>query len=224
MASALPRPDVSQYSNVPADFNQANYVAQVPLDGVVSKTTVTQTRFGGGSEFGSGSNQFGVSQGLSSGGSFSSGSSGSSSGSSSGFSSGGAQTYSVGGGSSGSYSSGSAGGGGGFVQGIDASYGLAQATGSSFELLDAKTLATIQARFSDNDKYTNIQTEYITQAPIVSKHFYALAAPADDEIEAKQTIRLPAPQKQYKVIFIKAPSGPNLRAGAQAPAVQVSWI
>lgn len=220
MASALPRPDVSQYSNVPADFNQANYVAQVPLDGVVSKTTVTQTRFGGGgAEFGSGSNQFGVSQGLSSGGSFSSGSSGSSSG----FSSGGAQTYSVGGGSSGSFGSGSA-GGAGFVQGIDASYGLAQATGGGFELLDAKTLATIQARFSDNEKYTNIQTEYITQAPVVSKHFYALAAPAEDEIEAKQTIRLPAPQKQYKVIFIKAPSGPNLRAGAAAPAVQVSSI
>lgn len=203
MASAYPRPDVSQYSNVPADFNQANYVAQAPLDGVV-KTTVTQTRFGGGADFGSGSNQYGLTTGSLGGGS-----------SSNSYSSGGSQQYSSGGSSGGS-------GAAGFVQGIDASYGLAQATGGSFEVLDAKTLATIQARFSDNERYTNVQTEYITQAPIVSKHFYALAAPAEDEIEAKQTIRLPAPQKQYKVIFIKAPSGPNLRAGANAPAVQVS--
>lgn len=217
LASAYPRPDVSLHTNVPLDFNQANYVSSVPV-----QTTVTQTRFSSGGDGLSGVEYVAGGSGQS----YSLGGGGSttyqSGGGSSSYSSGGSSSYSSGGGAALVGSSG-VGGGANFVQTIDSSrYGLAQAQGSSFELLDAQTLATIQARFADNDRVAHIQTEYVTQAPIVSKHFYALAAPADDDIEAKQTIRLPAPQKQYKVIFIKAPSGPSLAAGALPPQVQVS--
>ena len=55
-------------------------------------------------------------------------------------------------------------------------------------------------------------------AAIVQKHIYVHVPPPDqDEIRVQRPIPIAAPQKHYKIIFIKAPSPPQY----QAPIIPV---
>lgn len=55
----------------------------------------------------------------------------------------------------------------------------------------------------------NYQSGYTNQAPIINKHVYVHVAPEEpEEVAFKPPAPLPPPVKNYKIIFIKAPSPP----------------
>lgn len=57
--------------------------------------------------------------------------------------------------------------------------------------------------------------------PIITKSFYVHAAPEEDESRAEQPITVVRPQKNYKVIFIKAPHQSSSAARIAAQRTQV---
>lgn len=57
--------------------------------------------------------------------------------------------------------------------------------------------------------------------PIITKSFYVHAAPEEDESRAAQPITVVRPQKNYKVIFIKAPHQSSSAARIAAQRTQV---
>ena len=54
--------------------------------------------------------------------------------------------------------------------------------------------------------------------PIITKHFYVHAAPEEEEQSVQIKEQIVRPQKNYKIIFIKAPSSGVNQAAQQAAA------
>lgn len=62
------------------------------------------------------------------------------------------------------------------------------------------------------DKYLPPESEQ--QAPLINKQFYTISAPEDGATKSKHLV-LGKPQKNYRVIFIKAPTPDNLKYSAE---------
>ncbi|XP_004520083.1 uncharacterized protein LOC101453372 [Ceratitis capitata] len=62
------------------------------------------------------------------------------------------------------------------------------------------------------DKYLPPESEQ--QAPLINKQFYTISAPEDNATKAKHLV-LGKPQKNFRVIFIKAPTPDNVKYSAE---------
>jgi len=145
--------------------------------------------------------------------SFSSGGNGGFGGSSSGFSSGG--------GGNGGFSSGGGNGGFGGSNGFSSgggSGGYGGSSGGGSEVTQGQTQVIDISGGSSGGGNVVYKNVVKIGEPIVTKHFYVHEAPEEEEnarVEEKvQEIR---PQKNYKIIFIKAPSQPNPFSPANIP-------
>ncbi|XP_063393746.1 uncharacterized protein LOC134678923 [Cydia fagiglandana] len=82
--------------------------------------------------------------------------------------------------------------------------------GTSGSLQGVQGLNQYQSSSQYNANSANYQQYYSQvqqQAPQVFKHFYVHAAPEEPELpRPRQPVVLPAPQKHYKIIFIKTPA------------------
>ena len=69
-------------------------------------------------------------------------------------------------------------------------------------------LAAAAPQFGVNNKY--LPADHPTQAPLIRKQFLVVSAPEDNDGQAKtKHLVLGRPQKNYRVVFIKAPAGDN---------------
>ncbi|XP_055846811.1 uncharacterized protein LOC129912543, partial [Episyrphus balteatus] len=57
------------------------------------------------------------------------------------------------------------------------------------------------------------------QEPLISKQFFLHSAPEDNEIQQKHFV-LGRPQKNYRVVFIKAPSASNVKLSAEYAPIE----
>ena len=134
----------------------------------------------------------------------------------------GVPSYQIGG-NSGQYSHGYAGGHSGYqnaqntgyqTSGSGSGYYQSSGSGSSGVKVVQPSLQTgYQTQYQSSSQYQSAVNKYqnyyqVQQQPAqVFKHFYVHAAPEEHEVVRPRTpIVLPAPQKHYKIIFVKAPS------------------
>ncbi|XP_065335404.1 uncharacterized protein LOC135936502 [Cloeon dipterum] len=101
--------------------------------------------------------------------------------------------------SSGGYSSGGGGGGGGYSSGGFSSSGFSGGVDSYAAPLPS----------SGSGPYPSNSYGAPSQAPVIHKHVYVHVPPPEPEyIKPPKTYNVPAPQKHYKIVFIKAPAPP----------------
>lgn len=173
----------------------------------------------GGSSFGgssggfsgpSSSSGFGGSNGFSSGGSGFGGSSGGS-----GF--GGSSGSSGFGGSSGGSGFGGSSGGSGFGSSSGGS-GFGGSSGSGGDVTQGHSQVIDISGGSPSGRNVVYKNVVKQGEPIVTKHFYVHEAPEEEEnAQVEERVQTVRPQKNYKIIFIKAPSQPNPFSRANYP-------